>query len=220
MKRLIFLLMFIALMVAGCGGGGSGGGDIDRTAFAVTSTSWDDGGPIDIKYTSIGGAKPVAPQIYFDNVPADAEYLSLFMTTDDEICKTETAGCTYWYIINLPKTRFRLAEDENLLGSVLPVGCVLCFNPPIFNADQIYKYVIAGPSTEPLLASFWWDDVKTGNGYAGPSQNLKRVYKLVAHSHKNIANYDYDNVPTQVDFATQQFENIIESAVWSGTYLP
>ena len=115
----VVTVVALSSVLFACGGGGGGGTSTD---FAVSSTSWTDGGTIDVKYSSTVGAANTSPALALSNIPSTANYISVVMDDETAPCGTGVNACTHWSVINLPSTKASIGEGEDLSGVATAFG--------------------------------------------------------------------------------------------------
>jgi Raf kinase inhibitor-like YbhB/YbcL family protein len=122
-SRREFALMTCGVFLAGCSSDSGDGTDIDTTEdqagaagtadetaaeteqtdpLSVSTTVFDDGGPIPERYTGVG--EDVSPTLTVESVPTDAETLAIVMDDPD------ANNYLHWLIWNIPADRGEMPE--------------------------------------------------------------------------------------------------------------
>jgi len=104
------------------GRGGPGGGRGQRgPGLALTSTSWQDGGEIPVKYAMAGMG--VSPALSWTNVPMGTVEFALIMNDPEPVLRgSATADILHWLVVKIPATATAIAEGAGNPGGQLPAG--------------------------------------------------------------------------------------------------
>ena len=105
----------------GGGGGGRGGGGQRGPGLTLTSTSWQDGGEIPVKYAAAGMS--VSPGLSWTNVPMGTVEFALIMNDPEPVQRgSATADILHWMVVKIPATATSIAEGAGNQGGQLPMG--------------------------------------------------------------------------------------------------
>jgi Raf kinase inhibitor-like YbhB/YbcL family protein len=105
----------------GGGGGGRGGGGQRGPGLTLTSTSWQDGGEIPVKYAQAGMS--VSPALSWTNVPMGTVEFALIMNDPEPVQRgSATADILHWLVVKIPATATSIAEGAGNAGGQLPAG--------------------------------------------------------------------------------------------------
>ena len=106
----------------GRGGGGQGRGGGQRgPGLTLTSTSWQDGGEIPVKYAQAGMS--VSPGLSWTNVPMGTVEFALIMNDPEPVQRgSATADILHWLVAKIPATTTSIAEGAGNAGGQLPSG--------------------------------------------------------------------------------------------------
>jgi len=99
-----------------------------KPGFALTSSSFEDGGVIPDKYTKAADpAAPVSPALAWTNVPDGTVSFVLTMHDPDTALKRHTDEVLHWLMFNLPGTASALPEAVPVQAQ-LPDGSIQILN--------------------------------------------------------------------------------------------
>jgi Raf kinase inhibitor-like YbhB/YbcL family protein len=105
----------------GAGGGGRGGGGQRGPGLTLTSTSWQDGGEIPVKYAQAGMS--ISPALSWTNVPMGTVEFALIMNDPEPVLRgSATADILHWLVAKIPATATSIAEGAGNAGGQLPAG--------------------------------------------------------------------------------------------------
>jgi Raf kinase inhibitor-like YbhB/YbcL family protein len=105
----------------GGGGQGRGGGGQRGPGLTLTSTSWQDGGEIPVKYAQAGMS--VSPALSWTNVPMGTVEFALIMNDPEPVQRgSATADILHWMVVKIPATATSIAEGAGNAGGQLPAG--------------------------------------------------------------------------------------------------
>ncbi len=104
----------------GRGGPGRGGG-LRGPGLTLTSTSWEDGGEIPVKYASAG--QSISPALSWTNVPMGTVEFVLIMNDPEPVLRgSATTDITHWIVAKIPATTTSLPEGAGSPQGQLPAG--------------------------------------------------------------------------------------------------
>src|SRR5215471_4631461 len=109
----------------GGGGGGQGrggGGGRGGPGFTLTSTSWQDGGEIPVKYA--GAGQSISPPLTWTNVPMGTVEFVLIMNDPEPVTPrgSATGDILHWLVAKIPATTTSLPEGAGGAQGQLPAG--------------------------------------------------------------------------------------------------
>src|ERR1043165_2927674 len=133
---LVFALTIQAIQAPAGGGGGQGrgggpgggGGGAQRggrgggPGFTLTSTSWQDGGEIPVKYA--GAGQSISPALSWTNVPMGTVEFVLIMNDPEPVTPrgSATGDILHWLVAEVPATATSLPEGAGGAKPQLPEG--------------------------------------------------------------------------------------------------
>jgi len=133
---LVFALTIQAIQAPAGGGGGQGrgggpgggGGGAQRggrgggPGFTLTSTSWQDGGEIPVKYA--GAGQSISPALSWTNVPMGTVEFVLIMNDPEPVTPrgSATGDILHWLVAKIPATATSLPEGAGAAQPQLPEG--------------------------------------------------------------------------------------------------
>lgn len=109
-------------------GGGPGGGGAQRggggPGLTLTSTSWQDGGEIPVKYA--GAGQSISPALSWTNMPMGTVEFVLIMNDPEPVnprgSGSATGDITHWIVVKIPATTTSLPEGAGGAQPQLPAG--------------------------------------------------------------------------------------------------
>ena len=103
------------------GGAGRGGRGPATPPLIMTSSAWEDGGVIPVKYTQAAGPTSPSPELKFSQVPMGTQSLVLLMHDPEPVLnKGSKMDITHWLVWNIPATSTGL--PEGMAQGELPDG--------------------------------------------------------------------------------------------------
>jgi len=104
------------------GGGGRGGGGRGGPGFTLTSTSWQDGGEIPVKYA--GAGQSISPALSWTNVPMGTVEFVLIMNDPEPVTPRGAAigDILHWLVAKIPASATSLPEGAGAAQPQLPEG--------------------------------------------------------------------------------------------------
>jgi Raf kinase inhibitor-like YbhB/YbcL family protein len=90
------------------GGGGRGGGRGGIQVMTLTTSAWQDGGMIPVKYTQAGD--DISPPLAWSNVPPNVTSFVLIVHDADAAIGSGVDDITQWMLWNIPATATSLPE--------------------------------------------------------------------------------------------------------------
>jgi len=106
----------------GAGGGQRGGRGGGGPGFTLTSTSWQDGGEIPVKYA--GAGQSISPALSWTNVPMGTVEFVLIMNDPEPVTPrgSATGDILHWLVAKIPATATSLPEGAGGATPQLPEG--------------------------------------------------------------------------------------------------
>ena len=107
---------------AGGPGGGGRGGRGGGPGFTLTSTSWQDGGEIPVKYA--GAGQSISPALSWTNVPMGTVEFVLIMNDPEPVTPrgSATGDILHWLVAKIPASATSLPEGAGAAQPQLPEG--------------------------------------------------------------------------------------------------
>lgn len=104
------------------GGGGRGGRGGGGPGFTLTSTSWQDGGEIPVKYA--GAGQSISPALSWTNVPMGTVEFVLIMNDPEPVTPrgSATGDILHWLVAKIPASATSLPEGAGAAQPQLPEG--------------------------------------------------------------------------------------------------